>query len=85
MTRASAIPARFCAVYGLGVEPEDFHAVAEVFLDNTWYMVDATGMSTPDAMAKIGVGRDAADVSFLTSYGKAFMQNQSVRVTRLPD
>jgi len=85
MTRASAIPARFAAVYGLGVEPQDFHAVAEVFLDNTWYIVDATGMSTPDAMAKIGVGRDAADVSFLTSYGKAVMQNQSVQVSRAPD
>lgn len=85
MTRASAIPARFCAVYGLGVEPQDFHAVAEVFLDNTWYMVDATGMSTPEAMAKVGVGRDAADVSFLTSYGKAIMQNQSVQVTQAPD
>jgi transglutaminase-like putative cysteine protease len=85
MTRASAIPARFVAVYGLGVEPQDFHAVAEVFLDNTWYMVDATGMSTPDAMAKIGVGRDAADVSFLTSYGKAFMKSQSVEVTQLQD
>lgn len=85
MTRASGIPARFVAVYGLGVEPQDFHAVAEVFLDNTWYMVDPTGMSTPDAMAKIGVGRDAADVSFLTSYGEAIMNAQSVQVSQAPD
>jgi len=42
-------------------------------------------MSTPDAMAKIGVGRDAADVSFLTSYGKAIMKSQSVEVTQLQD
>jgi len=81
MTRASAIPARFAAVYGLGVEPQDFHAVAEVFLDNTWYIVDATCMSTPDKMAKIGVGRDAADVSFLTSYGPALMNSQAILVT----
>jgi transglutaminase-like putative cysteine protease len=85
MVRASTIPARFCAVYGLGVEPQDFHAVAEVFLDNTWYMVDATGMARPEGMVKIGVGRDAADVSFLTSYGPAIMQSQSVRVTQAPD
>lgn len=83
LTRASAIPARFVAVYGLGVEPQDFHAVAEVFLDNTWYMVDATGMSTPNAMAKIGVGRDAADVSFLTSYGQAYMNSQTVLVSEV--
>jgi len=85
MTRASAIPARFAAVYGIGVEPQDFHAVAEVFLDNTWYIVDATGMSSADAMAKIGVGRDAADVSFLTSYGKAIMRSQTVQVTQVQD
>lgn len=80
MVRASAIPARFASVYGIGVEPQDFHAVAEVFLDNTWYLVDATGMSEGDRMAKIGVGRDAADVSFLTSYGIANLVSQKVDV-----
>ena len=55
--------------------------MAEVFLDNTWYIVDATGMSTPDAMAKIGVGRDAADVSFLTSYGPAYINSQAILVS----
>lgn len=80
MTRASTIPARFASVYGLGVEPQDFHAVAEVFLDGTWYLIDPTGMSRSEAMAKIGVGRDAADVSFLTSYGPARMNSQSVDV-----
>jgi transglutaminase-like putative cysteine protease len=81
MARASAIPARFASVYGLGVTPQDFHAVAEVFLEGCWYMVDATGMSSPDRMAKIGVGRDAADVSFLTSYGVAVLKRQMVDVS----
>jgi transglutaminase-like putative cysteine protease len=80
LSRASAIPARFVSVYGLGVTPQDFHAVAEVFLDNCWYLVDATGMARPEDMAKIGVGRDAADVSFLTSYGEANLVAQSVEV-----
>ncbi|RZI56810.1 MAG: transglutaminase family protein, partial [Zymomonas sp.] len=31
-------------------------------------------------MAKIGVGRDAADVAFLTAYGDAEMVSQSVVV-----
>lgn len=81
LTRASAIPARYASVYGLGVEPQDFHAVAEVFLDGAWHLVDATGMTTPDRVAKIGVGRDAADCSFLTSYGDVEMISQSVMVT----
>jgi transglutaminase-like putative cysteine protease len=80
LARASTIPARFVSVYGVGVTPQDFHAVAEVFLDGTWYMVDATGMSSSDGMAKIGVGRDAADVSFLTSYARAEMNSQTVEV-----
>jgi transglutaminase-like putative cysteine protease len=80
LTRASAIPARFASVYALGVEPQDFHAVPEVFLDGAWYLVDPTGMAKAEEMAKIGVGRDAADVSFLTSYGFAQLNQQSVHV-----
>lgn len=83
LVRASAIPARFASVYGLGVEPQDFHAVAEVFLDGAWHIVDATGMSAPDRIAKIGVGRDAADVSFLSSFGDVEMISQSVEVNEL--
>lgn len=83
LARASAIPARFASVYGLGVDPQDFHAVAEVFLDGMWHMVDATGMSAPDRIAKIGIGRDAADVSFLSSFGYVEMISQTVEVTEV--
>ena len=81
MARASAIPARYASVYGLGVNPQDFHAVAEVFLDGAWHLVDPTGMADAVSMAKIAVGRDAAYVSFLTSYGPATFNNQTVSVT----
>lgn len=80
LARSSTIPARFASVYALGVVPQDFHAVAEVFLAGSWYLVDATGMSSADRMAKIGVGRDAADVSFLTSYGNATLNRLEVMV-----
>lgn len=81
LVRAGGIPARFASVYALGVEPQDFHAVAEVFLDGAWHLIDATGMAQSADMAKIGIGRDAADVSFLTSYGMALLNNQTVSVT----
>jgi len=80
LTRASGIPARIASVYALGVEPQDFHAVAEVFLGGEWHLVDPTGMAREAAMAKIGIGRDAADVAFLTAYGQAVMNGQSVSV-----
>ena len=83
LTRASAIPARFASVYGIGVEPQDFHAVAGVFLDGAWHMVDPTRMARSESIAKIGVGRDAADVSFLTSFGAVELQEQSVEVSEV--
>ncbi|WP_377510853.1 transglutaminase family protein [Octadecabacter sp. R77987] len=82
LARAAAIPARMASVYAPGVTPPDFHAVVEVFLDGAWHLVDPTGMATPSDMAVIGVGRDAADVAFLTSWGSAQMLAQSVSVTK---
>jgi len=80
MARAAGIPARMASVYALGVEPPDFHAVAEIFLGGTWHLVDATGMAREADMAKIGIGRDAADIAFMTAFGKAVMNSQSVEV-----
>lgn len=80
LVRACGIPARIASVYALGVDPQDFHAVAEVFVGGEWHLIDATGMAREGAMAKIGVGRDAADVAFLTAYGTAVMNGQSVTV-----
>jgi transglutaminase-like putative cysteine protease len=81
LVRAAAIPARIASVYAPHVDPPDFHAVAEVFLDGTWHMVDATGMAKAAEMVKIGVGRDAADIPFLVAFGTATMNRQTVSVT----
>lgn len=78
--RAAGIPARIASVYALNVQPPDFHAVAEVFLGGAWHLIDATGMAKESEMAKIGIGRDAADVAFLTSFGFAKLNSQSVSV-----
>ena len=83
LVRACGIPARMASVYAPGVEPPDFHAVAEVFLGGEWHLIDATGMATEAEMAKIGIGRDAADVSFLSAFGTAIMNSQSVSVERV--
>lgn len=80
MARAAGIPARIASVYALGVEPPDFHAVAEVFLGGAWHLIDATGMAKERDMVKIGIGRDAADVAFLTAFGNAVLNSQSIDV-----
>ena len=81
LARAAAIPARFASVYSPDVTPPDFHAVAEIYLDGGWHLVDPTGMTTADRMARIGVGADAAEVAFLSAFGRVEMRNQSVSVT----
>lgn len=80
LARASAIPARFASVYSPDVTPADFHAMAEVFLDGAWHLVDATAMARADVTAIIGVGLDAAEVAFLSSYGPMQLISQSVEV-----
>jgi transglutaminase-like putative cysteine protease len=80
LTRAAAIPARVASVYAPAIDPPDFHAVAEIFLGGAWHLVDATGMAKEADMVKIGVGRDAADIAFLTAYGEAVMNQQQVSV-----
>lgn len=81
LARASYIPARYVAAYGLSVEPPDFHAVVEVWLGGGWQMVDPTGMCSADEIVVIGAGRDAADVPFMETPDEAQFIEQSVRVS----
>jgi transglutaminase-like putative cysteine protease len=83
LIRAAGIPARFVAAYAPDVTPQDFHAVVEVFLDGAWHLVDATGMTQVTDIVRICVGRDAADTSFLTSYGPLTLVEQTVQVLRV--
>ncbi|TDL84336.1 transglutaminase family protein [Palleronia sediminis] len=80
LARAKGIPARMVSGYCPEVRPQDFHALAQVWLDGAWHLVDPTGMATPDRLAIIGVGRDAADIAFLTSYGWLTLRQQNVAV-----
>ncbi len=68
LCRASGIPARYVSAYAHALSPQDFHAVMEVYLlgpdGGAWFTLDPTHMSSPDAMARIAAGRDAADVAF---------------------
>ncbi|HEU4650031.1 MAG TPA: transglutaminase family protein [Croceibacterium sp.] len=89
LARASAIPARYVSGYAPGVDPPDFHAVAEVFLADpsnpqggAWHIVDATGMADGADLVKIGVGRDAADVSFMTVFGEAHFEDKQVMASK---
>lgn len=83
LCRASDIPARVASVYALTLEPPDFHAVVEVYVGGRWRLLDPTGLAPIDGLVRIAYGRDAADVAFLTIFGRATMVSQSVTVTEL--
>lgn len=80
MARAAGIPARMVGAYAWQLDPPDFHAVVEVWLEKRWHLVDPTGLAPTEGIVRIAVGRDATDVSFLTVFGQAQFNDQQVRV-----
>jgi hypothetical protein len=82
LIRSRDIPARLVSVYALDLDPPDFHAVVEVWLDGAWHIVDATGLAPVETMVRIAVGRDATDIAFMTAFNSAIMNAQSITVTR---
>lgn len=73
LCRALGMPARYVAGYAVDLVPPDFHGFVEVFLDNDWYLFDATRLAPVDGFVRIGIGRDAADLSFATFVGNSNM------------
>jgi transglutaminase-like putative cysteine protease len=69
LCRAAGMPARAVAAYAPGLDPPDFHAVFELYLDGRWWLVDPTRRAPVAGLVRIGHGRDAADIAFLTTSG----------------
>jgi transglutaminase-like putative cysteine protease len=69
LLRAMDVPARLAAVYAPGLQPMDFHAVAEAAIGDLWRAVDATLLAPRSSLVRIASGRDAADTAFLSTYG----------------
>jgi transglutaminase-like putative cysteine protease len=66
LLRALGIPARLVSVYAPGLDPMDFHAVAEAWIEDAWHVVDATALAPRSTLVRIATGRDAADTALLT-------------------
>lgn len=69
LLRSLDVPARLAAVYAPGLDPMDFHAVAEAYVEGGWVVVDATTLAPRDSLLRIATGRDASDTAFLSIYG----------------
>jgi len=88
LLRALDVPARVAAVYAPGLDPMDFHAVAEAYLDGRWRVVDATTLAPRSTLVRIATGRDASDTAFLSVHrGTATLRELQVSAVAdtLPD
>ena len=79
--RALNIPARYVSGYCLGLDPPDFHAYFQAFLDGRWVSFDATERQPRPALVQIAIGRDAADCAWATFYGFGETKWLSVEVS----
>lgn len=84
MLRASDVPARVASVYAPGLEPMDFHAVAEAWVDGGWVVIDPTGRAPRQSFVRIATGRDASDVAFIAAH-PGNLSLRSVRVEARSD
>src|ERR1700735_5897950 len=76
--RALGIPARAVSAYALQLDPPDFHAIFEVYLENGWWLIDPTRLAPIEGIVRIGSGRDASDIAFLTSDQPCPVMRQTV-------
>lgn len=77
LARAFNMPARYAVSYvpDIGIEddgnPMDFHAYAEVWLEDRWFVFDPHDARPRRGRVFIASGLDAADAAFATLYGGA--------------
>ena len=79
--RALNIPARYVSGYCLGLEPPDFHAYFQAYLDGRWVDFDATERQPRPALIEVAIGRDAADCAWSTFYGMGETKSLSVEIS----
>jgi transglutaminase-like putative cysteine protease len=84
LARALGIPARAVSAYALELNPPDFHAIFEAYLENAWWLIDPTRLASIEGIVRIGSGRDASDIAFLTSDKQCQMLRQTIEISKAP-
>jgi transglutaminase-like putative cysteine protease len=79
LSRALVIPARAVSAYALELDPPDFHAIFEVYIANGWWLIDPTRLAPIEGIVRIGSGRDASDIAFLTTDKQCEVMRQRFR------
>lgn len=71
LCRGLCIPARMVVGYLYKLEPMDFHAWFEAYVDGRWYTFDPTQQEPRGGRVRVAYGRDAADVAVFNQFGPA--------------
>jgi transglutaminase-like putative cysteine protease len=89
LCRALNMPARFVPGIDYGADPSlgptDFHAYVEVILSGRWYLFDPSGVAPPMGLIRLGTGRDAADIPFVTVFGNVCSESPCVIIDAITD
>jgi len=79
LCRALTIPARYFTGYAYGLNPPDFHACFEAYIGGEWIFFDPTKLVPVNGLVKIANGRDAADASVASIFGRASSTSMTVK------
>ena len=79
LCRALTIPARYFTGYAYGLNPPDFHACFEAYIGGEWIFFDPTKLVPVNGLVKIANGRDAADASVASIFGRASSTSMIVK------
>lgn len=86
LLRAGGVATRVVSAYAPGLDPMDFHAVAEASIDGRWRVVDPTCLAPRHSMVRIATGADATDTAFMTAVrGAVELVSIEVGATVSPD
>ncbi len=72
LCRASSIPARYFTGYAFKLNPADFHACFEAYINGNWIFFDATRLIPINGLVKIANGLDASDTAVANIFGSTF-------------
>lgn len=78
LCRALNIPSRYFSGYAFKLDPPDFHACFESYVGGHWLIFDATRLAPLNGLVRIGTGRDAADASVASIFGRVQLTNMMV-------
>jgi transglutaminase-like putative cysteine protease len=78
LCRALTIPARYFSGYAYQLQPPDFHACFEAYIDGCWLIFDATRLAHLNGLVRIGNARDAAEAAVMSNFGSVSVKSMMV-------